>query len=68
DADGVRIIGYANLPARLPIHASQLYARNVMHLVLHVWREGALHLDATDEIIAATLLVAPAGAAPVPAA
>jgi NAD(P) transhydrogenase subunit alpha len=49
----VKIIGPENLPASMPDHASQLYAKNVQSLLgLMVDEEGALHLNFDDEIIA----------------
>ncbi len=49
---GVTIIGAVNLPAAMPDHASQLYAKNVQNLVeLMTDDEGALTLDFDDEII-----------------
>lgn len=57
DAHGVTIIGWANYAARVPIHGSQLYARNVLHLLQHVWRDGGVRLDFDDEIDAATALI-----------
>jgi NAD(P) transhydrogenase subunit alpha len=49
----VKIVGAVNLPATMPDHASQLYAKNVENLVrLMTDDEGALHLDFDDEIIA----------------
>ena len=34
----------------MPLHASQLYARNVANLLLHLVNDGAIHLDFEDEI------------------
>jgi NAD(P) transhydrogenase subunit alpha len=49
----VKIVGAVNLPATMPDHASQLYAKNIENLVrLMVDDEGALKLDFEDEIIA----------------
>ena len=48
--DGVTIIGITNLPATVPTHASQMYAKNVQTLVQHLAPAGALHLDFEDEI------------------
>ena len=46
-------MGPANLPAELPFHASQMYARNLAALVGHLFdEEGAIDHD--DEITAAT--------------
>jgi NAD(P) transhydrogenase subunit alpha len=47
---GVRIIGHTNLPATMPVHATQMYARNVMTLVKHLVKDGRVHLDFEDEI------------------
>jgi len=47
---GVTILGPTNLPATMPYHASQLYARNVSSLVQHLAPEGELTLDFDDEI------------------
>lgn len=55
---GVTIIGPANLPATLPIHASQMYARNVLSVIKYVTKDGALHLDPNDEILRAACLTA----------
>jgi H+-translocating NAD(P) transhydrogenase subunit alpha len=55
--NGVKIIGHANMPARIPVDASQLYARNLLNfLTLLVDRDGKLKIDKADEIIRATLL------------
>ncbi len=47
---GVTIIGFTNLPAMMPAHASQMYAKNVQTLVKHLLSDGALSLDFDDEI------------------
>jgi NAD(P) transhydrogenase subunit alpha len=47
---GVTIVGRTNLPATVPFHASQMYARTVTAFLRHLVREGALHLDLTDEL------------------
>jgi H+-translocating NAD(P) transhydrogenase subunit alpha len=48
----VLVVGLCDVPSSLAGHASQLYARNVTNLLLHVSRNGELHLDHTDEIVA----------------
>jgi NAD(P) transhydrogenase subunit alpha len=52
EADGVTIVGLTNVPATMPFHASQLYARNVAALLQHLAPEGELVLDWDDEITA----------------
>jgi NAD(P) transhydrogenase subunit alpha len=53
DVGGVSIIGYTNLPARLAVDASGLYARNLLNFIsLLVDRKtGALAIDWNDEIV-----------------
>ncbi len=48
---GVTIHGPTNLPATMPVHASQLYARNVSELVRELVKDGALALDFDDEVV-----------------
>ncbi|HVS47328.1 MAG TPA: Re/Si-specific NAD(P)(+) transhydrogenase subunit alpha [Candidatus Dormibacteraeota bacterium] len=50
DVAGVTIIGTRNVPSTMPLHASQLFARNVMNLLLHLVKDGAIMLDFQDEI------------------
>ncbi|MBA2360708.1 MAG: Re/Si-specific NAD(P)(+) transhydrogenase subunit alpha [Actinobacteria bacterium] len=50
--EGVTIVGLTNLPSSLPVHASQLYARNVQALLTHLAPDGELNLDWEDEITA----------------
>ena len=46
----VTIIAPENLPASMPIGASQFYARNLSALLLQLVKDGALNLDPADEI------------------
>jgi H+-translocating NAD(P) transhydrogenase subunit alpha len=49
---GVTVIGPINLPASMPTHASQMYAKNVLALLqLLVTKDGNLQLDFADDII-----------------
>jgi NAD(P) transhydrogenase subunit alpha len=48
---GVVIHGPTNLPATMPVHASQLYARNVTELLHELVKDGRLALDFDDEIV-----------------
>jgi NAD(P) transhydrogenase subunit alpha len=55
---GVTIIGPQNLPAQVPFHASQMYAKNLQSfLTLLFDKDGALVREFTDEILVASLLV-----------
>jgi NAD(P) transhydrogenase subunit alpha len=53
---GVTILGPTNLPATVPYHASQMYAKNVSSFLLHLVEDGRLKLDLEDEITEQTLL------------
>jgi NAD(P) transhydrogenase subunit alpha len=48
---GVTIHGPTNLPATMPVHASQLYARNVSELLKELVKDGAVALDFDDAIV-----------------
>jgi H+-translocating NAD(P) transhydrogenase subunit alpha len=48
--DGVTIIGELNLPSTMPVHASQMYSRNLLSLLTHLIHDGELVLDFDDEI------------------
>ena len=53
---GVTILGPTNLPATVPYHASQMYAKNISTFLLHLTSEGTLKLDMEDEITQHTLV------------
>lgn len=48
--DGVRVHGPENLASTVPVHASQMFARNVQNYVLHLLADGELALDLDDEL------------------
>jgi NAD(P) transhydrogenase subunit alpha len=52
---GVIIDGSLNLPATMPKHASQLYAKNIITFVKHLCPEGEIKMDLEDEIISGAL-------------
>ena len=47
----VIVDGTSNIPATMPVHASELYAKNISALVLYMTKENNLNLDMGDEII-----------------
>ena len=62
---GVRIVGPVNLPSTMPIHASQLYSRNMYNLIEHITEDRSedkdekdlhLDLDFEDEITGETCI------------
>ena len=50
---GVHIIGYTDLPSRLPMQSSQLYASNIVNFIddLCPENDGSIVLDMDDEVI-----------------
>jgi len=54
--NGVTIISPDNLPATVPVSASQFYARNLQQLLLHLVKDGQLALDPAEEITAGVLI------------
>ena len=52
-AHGVKIIGYTDLPSRLPTQSSQLYGTNLVNLVklLCPQKDGEIVIDFDDEVI-----------------
>jgi H+-translocating NAD(P) transhydrogenase subunit alpha len=54
---GVLIIGPSNVPATVPYHASQMYARNIVTFLKNmVGKDGQLNIDTADEITRETLV------------
>ncbi|MBI5472188.1 MAG: Re/Si-specific NAD(P)(+) transhydrogenase subunit alpha [Ignavibacteriae bacterium] len=49
--NGVKIIGAVNLPATVPVHASQMYAKNVVNLLQHLFPKGSPIQDLNDDIV-----------------
>lgn len=47
---GITIYGPANLPASMPVHASQMYSRNVTNLLKHIYQAEDRKPDFEDEI------------------
>ncbi|QBQ53889.1 Re/Si-specific NAD(P)(+) transhydrogenase subunit alpha [Nitrosococcus wardiae] len=50
---GVALIGYTDLPSRLPTQSSQLYATNLRHLLEELCpeKDGTVHLNMEDEVL-----------------
>ena len=50
--NGVTLLAPLNLPAEVPIHASQLYARNILNFLALILKKGELTIDLADEVLA----------------
>ena len=65
----VIILGPINLAASVPMHASQMYSRNIAALAQHlIGKDGRLNLDFNDEITRESCLVRAERNAPEPVA
>ena len=49
---GVILMAPMNLPAEVPVHASQLYARNILNFLSLIVKKGELSVDLGDEVLA----------------
>jgi NAD(P) transhydrogenase subunit alpha len=49
--NGVTILGPLNLPATVPVHASQLYSRNLTSFIALLNDKGNLKIDLNDDIL-----------------
>ena len=48
---GVTIIAPTNLPATVPVHASQLYSRNITAFLSLLIKDGELNVDMSDDVV-----------------
>ena len=51
DVDGVSVIGVVNLPGEIPVHASQLFGKNVANFMGLMVVDGAIDIDVDDDVI-----------------
>lgn len=51
ERNGVTIIAPTNLAATVPVHASQLYSRNITAFLTPIIKEGQLHIDMNDDVV-----------------
>jgi H+-translocating NAD(P) transhydrogenase subunit alpha len=56
DHNGVKIMGQLNLPSTMPVHASQMYAKNIQNLLDLLIKNGTLDPDFEDEIVKGTVI------------
>jgi len=49
--DGVTIVGAVNLPATIPIDASQMYSRNIFNLLKHMYPKVDTPTEPDEEIL-----------------
>ena len=51
ERNGVTILAPTNLPATVPVHASQLYSRNITAFLSLLIKDGQLHIDMNDDVV-----------------
>ena len=51
ERNGVVILAPTNLPGTVPVHASQLYSRNVTAFLSLLIKDGALNVDMNDTVV-----------------
>ncbi len=54
---GVTILGEGNLPATLPMNASELFAKNISNFLLHLTTDNQFNWNMEDEITAGSLII-----------
>ena len=50
------VIGPVNIPSRMPVHASEMYAKNLYNFISPFIKDGVLSLDWEDEVLAGACL------------
>nr|GAT55745.1 predicted protein [Mycena chlorophos] len=55
--NGVTIIGYTDLPSRLPTQSSTLYSNNVTKFLLSIGGDGKFAIDLEDEVVRGSIVV-----------
>lgn len=52
--NGITIVGPINLPSSMPVHASQMYSKNISTFLEYMVKDGQVNLDFEDEIVRST--------------
>ena len=57
--EGVRVVGIGNLARHVPVPASQMYASNIVNLIVHFWNKEAAEIryPLEDEIMKSCLII-----------
>ncbi|MBD3168545.1 MAG: Re/Si-specific NAD(P)(+) transhydrogenase subunit alpha [candidate division Zixibacteria bacterium] len=56
DYNGITVAGPLNIPATVPYHASQMYAKNISTFLTHIIKEGRIDFNLEDEITKDTMV------------
>lgn len=55
--NGVTVIGYTDLPSRLPTQSSALYSNNITKFLLSIGENGRFNVDLNDEVVRGSIVV-----------
>ena len=56
ELNGVRVLGPVNLASSIPVHASEMFSKNITTFLMPMIKSGSVKIDTTDEIIRETLV------------
>ena len=56
DLNGVKVLGPVNLASAIPVHASEMFSKNITTFLMPIIKSGSVKIDTDDEIIRETLV------------
>ncbi len=56
DFNGVKVLGPVNLATSVPVHASEMFSKNITTFLMPMIKSGSIKIDTADEIIRDTLV------------
>ncbi|MDA1233016.1 MAG: NAD(P)(+) transhydrogenase (Re/Si-specific) subunit alpha, partial [Planctomycetota bacterium] len=56
ELNGVKILGPVNLASSIPVHASEMFSKNITTFLMPIIKSGSVVIETSDEIIRETLL------------
>jgi len=56
EINGVKVLGPVNLASSIPVHASEMFSRNITTFLMPMIKSGSVKIDTADEIIRETLV------------
>ncbi len=56
ELNGVRVLGPVNLASSIPVHASEMFSKNITTFLMPLIKSGSVKIDTADEIIRETLV------------
>ena len=56
ELNGVRVLGPVNLASSIPVHASEMFSKNITTFLIPMIKSGSVKIDTADEIIRDTLV------------